>query len=84
MSEENVKNNTSHSTIYVAKGIYIVERFRGRTGGRDLPRVAAAAERDDSSRRTARSAARGSFHPLGGGGSGGARMYNDNNIIDRY
>jgi len=49
--------------------------------------VTAAAERDESSRRTARSAARGSFHPLGGGsggGSGGGRMYNDNNIIDRY
>jgi len=86
------KNNISraHSTIYVAKGIYCRNDFGGGLAGapvRDLPRVAAAAERDESSRRTARSAARGSFHPLGGagsGGSGGGRMYNDNNIIDRY
>jgi len=84
------KNNISraHSTIYVAKGIlYCRNDFGGGMAGapvRDLPRVAATAERDESSRRTARSAARSSFHPLGSGGSGGGRMYSDNNIIDRY
>lgn len=88
MSEENVKIIKIEliHCLRIVKGIYYRSDFVGGLAGapaRDLLRVVAVAYRDESSQRTVRSAARGLFHPLGYDGRGG-RIYNDNNIIDRY